>query len=387
MPLSPIPNCTLRVNFIVPQKSDGSRNFQEDDEENALVWRKALEVVNRLYANLKDPKDESCYKGDLFIPDTYIRFVLNEVIYVQDDSLWNADNGNQCPKENNWWLNALDKKVRADPKTANAINIYFPNGPHDEYGKLPDGSDYKGRKKSPCSELPTFRDLDRSSRINLAGSYNKYLKMRYVFPNDSANLAEGHTWESRYRSWHYNTIAHTMAHELGHSLGLMHNNPHHGRNKCEYALMNQRHGKPHNYVQPDEIGKMHRSLRMTNIRDFNTEDFYSTVALEIADTAHIDISHKSYEDIIVKEGGELTLSCELLMPEAGSLMVEPGGKLIIRGGVIEGRGRDGAWGGIVLLKERGWFWKKKRIGTLDIAEAEENRPIPPRHISVRKMPR
>jgi hypothetical protein len=364
MPLSPQENLTVRVNIIVPQRADGTGNFQENDKEIDFVWKKMFEQVNKLWSNIKNPGVESCYAGDLFIPDTYIRFVHNATIYYQDDRFWDADNGSGCPRESNWWLNEIEEEIKKDPRYENAINVYLPTSA-EEYEKLISrSSETEPKSTPPCSEMPTQKNLDRSSRINLAGTYNKFWWMKNVVVSSPDYNKNSYDWDPTIRQWFYSTAGHTLAHELGHSLGLGHGNEHHKRNKCEFSLMHQGHNKPHNYLPPTEIGKIHRAIRLTNVRNFLQEDVYSTAPLVISEDAVIDISHKSYEDIIVEAGVTLRVTCELIMPDQGKVIVKKGGTLILDGGIIRGRTADREWTGLDIAPRRGCFLKKKskRVG-------------------------
>ncbi len=351
---------TIKVNYVIPQKSDGTGNFSEDDEDVIYLFEHSFKTINKLWSKLKEPEDKDCYPHDDFLNDTFIRFELNEVIFVQNDHYWNADNGSGCPNNNNWWLNELEEEIRQNPKYDNAINVYMPNLP-EVYQELvidrtlvdqPDG-------KSPCSELPSNSDLNRSSRINMAGGFNKYWWMKNVVPTSETYNSKGYPWNPSIRSWLTGSSEHTLAHELGHSMGLSHANEFHGRNKCDESIMNQGFGKPHNYLQPTEIGKIHRNLRMSNIRNFLSEDVYSLVPFLVDTDTEFSMDFRSYEDIIVKDGATMTVRCALSLPERAKIVVEPGGTLIIREAQISHRTSLVQPMGIEVQKERGFFLFKK----------------------------
>ena len=59
-----------------------------------------------------------------------------------------------------------------------------------------------------------------------------------------------------------------------------------------------------------------------------------------------DFDIQMYEDIIVKTGATLTLTCKIAMAIGGKIKVEKGAKLIIDGGVITGWCKSGLWNGI-----------------------------------------
>ena len=370
IPTEESPAFTLRVNFIIPQRSDGTANFSADDEEAIEMFEKCIDGVNSLWAELKEPKDADCYTGSDFLHDTYIRFQLNEIIFLQDNQYWNAENGSGCPNDRNWFLNPLDEEIRKNPAYANAINIYLPNMASVYQALVVDKSNTESPKAhSPCSELPSYKKLARSSRINLAGTYNKFYWMEHVFPADSASNTNGYPWDPVVYGWMVHSFYHTVAHELGHSMGLSHANEHHGRNKCDESIMNQLHGKPHNYLQPTELGKIHRNLRMSNIRELIVNDPYSPKPFIIDEDTEFTMDFRSYEDIIVRSGVTFHVHCALSMHEEARIIVEPGATLLVQA-KISTRGEIGTTPIIELQKERWRLFgnKHRKIASLEMTD-------------------
>lgn len=368
IPTEESPVFTMRVNFIVPQRSDGTANFTSEDDEAMKMFHSWIKGANNLWSTLKEPKDADCYTGDDFLDDSHIRFQLNEIVFIQDDHFWNGENGSGCPNDRNWYLNPLDDEIRKNPAYENAINIYLPNMEAAYKALVVDKSSIEHPKAPPpCSELPSYRKLSRSSRINLAGTYNKYYWMQYVFPADSASNTEGYAWNPVIYGWMEHSTAHTIAHELGHSMGLSHANEHHGRNKCDESIMHQGHGQPHNYLQPTELGKIHRNLRMSNIREFIVNDPYSPVPFIIDEDTEFTMDYKSYEDIIVRAGSTFHVHCALSMHEDTRIIVEPGASLLVQA-VISTRGESETTPIIVRQKERWRLFgnKNRKIGRIEM---------------------
>ena len=226
--------------------------------------------------------------------------------------------------------------------------------------------------KSPCSELPGHTDLSRSSRINMAGTYNKYWWMRNIVPVTEEYNSELLSWEEGIQYWMSGSLYHTMAHELGHSMGLNHSNEHHGRNKCDESIMNQSFRSAHNYLQPTEIGKIHRNLRMSNIRNFLEEDVFSEVPYIIEENLEISMNYRAYEDIIVRNGVTLTISCELDLPANAKIIAEPDATIIIRDSKVHHRNASSRIGGIILQQEKAFFLKKRSNRRIAELRTEEN---------------
>lgn len=354
------PTFTIRINYVIPTREDGTGNFDPDIEEHREALEDYIAYANKLWLKLEDPKDSICYTGKDFIPSTYIQYHLNEIIVVKNNFLWNRTNGRGCPNDRTWFLNVIEDSISKIPKYANAINIYLPNDSTAWFDNVLGGKECaRGGKYPPCSELPSYKNLDRSSRICISSSFNKYWYMKNCVPNDTIANPKRHTWESAISYWDMSSRGHTIAHELGHSMGLNHANRYHGRNKCHSSIMNQRHGAPHNYLQPSEIGRMHRNLRMSNIRDFVIEDVYIQKPMYIHEDEEPTLDFKSYEDIVVESGATLTLSCDMSFPAEAKIILRPGSRLIVSGGVVSGRKGSLDWGGIVLERYRRPFWRSK----------------------------
>ena len=368
IPTEETPIFTIRINYIIPQKTDGTGNFSEEDEDAMFLFAHSLKTINKLWSEFEPPKDPDCYPGDDFVPDSHIRFELNEIIFVQDDFYWNADNGSGCPHGGSWYLNALDDELRENPKYANAINIYMPNMPEVYTALVVDRTNLDSPKgKSPCSELPSYKELDRSSRICAAGGYNKYWWMKNVVPGSEQYNPKKYPWSPVIRNWMTGSSEHTMAHELGHSMGLSHANEYHGRNKCDESIMHQGHGQPHNYLQPTELGKIHRNLRMSNIREFMVNDPYSPVPFIIDEDTEFTMDFRSYEDIVVSSGVTFHVHCALSMHEDARIIVEPGATLLVQA-AISTRGEPVNTPVIELQKERWRLFgnKNRKIGRLEM---------------------
>lgn len=97
------------------------------------------------------------------------------------------------------------------------------------------------------------------------------------------------------------------------------------------------------YISAKQTGRMHRDLSLydnefaignrrmhENVKEITP----SSVPYEITSNETWDFKIKMYQNIIIKSGNVLTITCEVMMPNEGKIIVEPGAKLIIDGGKV-----------------------------------------------------
>lgn len=111
------------------------------------------------------------------------------------------------------------------------------------------------------------------------------------------------------------------------------------------------------FVSPKQIGRMHRALT-TDGPNQNGHHYLRHYAYGYSSSPRIidtdqtwDFTFKSYNDIVVKPGATLTLTCRLEMVPQAKIIVERGGTLIVDGATITsarcgGPEHEGVWQGI-----------------------------------------
>ncbi len=200
---------TLRINFIIVQKSNGADNFQISDSLHMAYLQNSVERLNELYSfNLSIRSDSSCHARHTY-NDSGIRFRLNQIIEIKNDRLWDNDqdkNWSRCPNRKKWYL--LDLQDSLDgiiPKSEQGINLYLTVSKSD-FNKNDFDSEIieENFSQIACSMFPSSDSSDFSV-VHFPNAYLKYLFMKQ------------HPYE-----WSINKFGGGLAHELGHSLGLVH---------------------------------------------------------------------------------------------------------------------------------------------------------------------
>ncbi len=385
----------VRCNFIILTKPDGTGNFEENNIEHNQFLQLLITEINNKMANLVNYTGNSPYcvstPDDEFLTDTRIRYDVN-IIYYPDpkwdytsDSRFTYNVDEPCenqsdigryilyPTSNSFYLNTLDEIIKNDSTIPKGINIYFANN-GEIYEDLVVNQNYENflytqqeldaincdvspvpyahldTQGFAVSQYPSFYNLDRSSRVFYS---DKFLTFEWFKQIVSPTYYQPqYSWEQT-----KNSLAHifsrSFSHELGHSLGLSHNEcqgdicdgrAYRNCNCCPVSLMNQ-NNLIRNYLTPLNIGKMHRRLSITNIRNFCTEDSYLNNYIRVTTNEIWDLDWRIYSDVIVESGSELVITCKTIMPPQAQIIVQSGASLILQGGIIESA--DGEfWEGI-----------------------------------------
>jgi len=164
-------------------------------------------------------------------------------------------------------------------------------------------------------------------------------------------------WDPVIRGW-FLSLGRSLAHELGHSLWLFHESPYHGTNQCPCSIMNQSGTGSRNYLPPSEIGRIHASMALSNIRTFVDKNSYNPVPFFVSSVFSWNSEIRMYQDIHVGSGGDLKVSCKMLMPEQSKIVVNSKGKLTIQDAMVTSV--SSAWNGIT-VESGGYLLLKNAI--------------------------
>ena len=340
MPKETDPTITVRLNLIFVQKNDGTGNFEENNEEHQLFFDDVINSLNRRYSSLVLP-DSNCFIGSDtdMIHDTRIRFVDHRY-YIRKSMLWNNNlynNSSQlCPDNNNWYLRELDDSIHQNSYSYNkAINIYFTEDStlYHKYWieqNLNDTSDFgNGNTNAACSMYPSYTNWEESSRLHMPCQYSKYWWMKNIVPQKAQfNYSP---WATEVRWWHVNSIAMTLAHELGHSFSLRHPNGESPSSSfypdiaCNASIMYQGGEGPHNFLPPQEIGRMYISMMTTNLHQFIPVGTH--LGMKTIDTI-VTLPHMHlYHSLEIGSTGNVTMPCDMLMQPNSQINILNGGTL------------------------------------------------------------
>ena len=266
-----------------------------------------------------------------FLPDSKIRFVIKNFYYLNNTAILN----NNTSTQGNAAMSFLFQNI---PSAIFEIN---------------------------CILLKNFHisgAAGQATTFNFNGQTIPYV----ITGSGFTNYSLPYTGDYFYTSSH-------LPHELGHHLGLNHtynsetldpnnidflddvfNSPPAYFGGCSNVMGG---ADPNDYFSPKQIGRSHRSLStdvntlygISPVRNFAYG--FSSVPHIISGNETWDFVFKSYNDIVIKSGATLTLTCRLEMVKDAKIIVERGGKLNVDGATITsalsaGPEHEGMWEGI-----------------------------------------
>lgn len=312
----------INVNLFFLKNSEGQGNFEKGNPEHDAFITSFTNRANAILRNIQNP--ENCGEG--VIKDIKLQFKFTRHYDIANTAHWDQDNCTNlfcCPGGDNWYLDSLDDLIVSDPNIPRGINIYYNTSGNLYEDIVVNGSACINETSIPsgqCSMSPSFIDLDRSMRINAPNAWLKY----YFLENCYTDFPFSTT-----RGWEIEANADYLTHEIGHALGLLHDNYCNNSN-----VMNNTSSQVNDYFRPLQVGRMHRELGRSNLRQFVDCDQTHATSQVVNTDETWDFDRRVYGDIIVETGATLILTCKLLMPLNGRITVKRGARLILDGGTI-----------------------------------------------------
>lgn len=114
---------------------------------------------------------------------------------------------------------------------------------------------------------------------------------------------------------------------------------------CSNNLLGQSWQGGH-YLSPQQLGRIHRNMHLMHIREYIDDCNQSPTPWLITEDEVWDFDIRMFENIIVRSGATLTITCAVRMPKEGRIIVERGAKLIVDGGLITNACDHERWYGI-----------------------------------------
>lgn len=350
---------TIKINWIVCQDSQGN-GWQDVPAFHDNV-QDFFDELNERFSNI--PYKEynlTCDPNADHVYDSKIRFELDQVIFLQNDA-WNV-----APL---FGVSPIGQHIFDNyPETRGALNHIFTNGPGIAFGYYAPNVLGESFVQTRAPNL-MFDDVwmpiewaehfahEYGHAIGLHHSYNaEYTNVsHYDFLSDvfgtcaEPALLAGGSCHAGCQAGSQN-ICHLSPCFYGQFYTTDPNT-----NEQEPAIVDLMSGRTENrYISPRSAGRFHRALSLydetfrinnRNMHRYVKEKYSYHLPMEITADETWDFGIKLYQDLVVKAGNTLTITCEVLMPIQGKIIVEQGATLIVDGGTIK-NAHDEMWQGI-----------------------------------------
>lgn len=340
---------TIQLAINIWQKDDGSGNFTSNDfvlsqMDQMMVW------LNNIFANAARPVKP--VGGIEYIRDSHIRFDLKEVRFIRNSSLHTAGCG---------FGDRLNRYVFDEyPHQRQFLNIHFTRG--------------NCRGASGYANFPSSRDLEADSFIVTfvkdgfdTEAYNFWSLMLHLGHELGHNLDLRHPYDSEFCTFSHPDFLFDL---FGFERQEWCHNPRAGCDVCfhdggwacdlddpEKTCTNNLMGGNKNpgSITPLQMGRMNRSLAMRSTRKYAWG--YSDEPFVVNQNQIWSFNKKFFQDIVIERGVTLVVTGTLEMVPQASVIVLPGGKLIVDNGLITNALYSGDfWNGVVIKKDSNpWF--------------------------------
>lgn len=338
----------VKVNFHVVCNSEGEGNF---DEKTGRVF------INEVYDAMNDKlgrnKKMNLPPGNNtpVLPMRYRLQLTGQPDQPDDDGIYFHND------DDFYWIVAKGKDK----------NFYSKDVFH-KYGIQKDSVLNVFILADPIDSLdsPTYKASSRGI------GYPEFIKMTYWYLGTRDSIYKKGRFRPKFNKWH---AVKSFAHELGHTLGLRHtwrgndgcdDTPHHsncwnrtkGKAPCdEWWSNNFMDYNAHNSAwSPCQIGTIHRNMsdKKKRVRKFLARNWCTldeSKTINIRDQVEWPGAKDLEGNLIVLDGGQLTVRCRMSLPEGAKIIVHPKGRLILDAAKLE-NDCGGTWKGIEVWTDK-----------------------------------
>jgi hypothetical protein len=319
----------VRVNFHIIRKDDGTGNFSE--KEGREYVKKLLEKSNEKFAN--NQKMNLPLNNNTPVLPVNIRLKLTpDYRRPGDDGIYFHNKTKFAFSNKRGGINGIYSPMQMDSlgiRKGEVINVFLMEHPEDSIGS------------------PTYHAS--SDGVGMNG----WIKLISGYREQNLDPSP------EMRAMRLDIQAGLLNHEVGHVLGLMHTwNTNDG---CDDTPMNANcwsqsdtppcdsefsnnlmdYNTYKNSVTPCQIARMHYNIALPGSEQRKYIEptwciYKPDEPIVILPRTHIVWScNKDVEsDIVISKGASLTIHCRVSMPEKSKIIVKPGGRLILNGGVL-----------------------------------------------------
>ena len=358
IPLSSHPAKTIKINFNIIQRNDGTGNFSNTQNDiNTLI--NIFTTFRNRYITLSGPSDPIA--GIISLSFTKFDFELSNIYFYQNTTYFNSNSI--------WSLNNYVKGLY--PERMNELNIYFTGSTGSTNATMP-GEFYSSYDLgiAMCKDWENFPPEGIwSVGGGLCHEMGHCLNLTHPYPGGGTactlvGMVAEEGWfadlfgepfpgNAFHLTSNYNicvpcgdcppiTIANTV-------------NPYVNEDDYSDRVTNNFMGNQYNfrqYLSPSQIGKAHRAAYFSALRRYIKDDCYNANSpIIVSEDETWDFNIRVYQDIIIENSSECTFTCHVELPYNAKIIVRDGSKLIVDGS-ISGVNEE-AWKGQIEVEPGG----------------------------------
>ncbi len=347
---------TVYLSFNIWLRSDGTGVFTDEEYINNKL-HELVERLNRIFYST--PLPSSPIEGVDYLRDSHIQFELKAIDYYRNSDLYTAT-CSSGPRLNRYVF-------RKHPQKRQYLNIHLTSGNcrgATGYANYP-----SGRNLESDSYLVSFLRQDADQY-----AYGYWAFMLHIAHELGHNFELRHPYDSEFCRFSHPDFLFDL---FGFEKQDWCNNP---RSNCDVCFQQGKWDCPiddpqttctnnimggnsdSGSITPLQMGRMNRTLAIRSLRKYAWG--YSEEPFEVETSQQWTFNKKFYQDIRVASGVTLYLKGTLEMVPEARIILEPGSKLIVDGGLItNAMYSKSLWQGVIIepVASRGLaFWRKKK---------------------------
>ena len=330
IPSASTPIIYIPINFNIFQNASGTSNFPNNSTSISNL-NQIFNWMNAYFINNTQPSDPIA--GVSFIPDTRIRFVLNNIYFYKDTLSNNISVSTSLST-------CLNRIRQYDNQRMNQLNICFTDG-YD-----PNASGYSMLTSFNSMSLDlgvlTYQKYNNGDNVgyyatagHLAHELLHNLYLNHTYKNsccpDICDISNSDFLDDVFID--FDTANCPLANKVDgcdicYHTGGFNCDPYSPNNTCTNNIMG---GTQYlGYFSPKQMGRIHKALKLSCIARYSYAENSNTVTT-IDTSEHWDFNLKFYTNLSITNNSTVRVGCELLLPKDGIITIDSGSTLIFEG--------------------------------------------------------
>jgi hypothetical protein len=320
---------TILLNFIIIRNNSGGNNYP-NNQNTIEYFHHTLKTINRFYKYVATLQANPIHPGynPPHISNSLIQFELAGVYFFENTQLNTSSSSTAL-------MNYI--KTHGPQNITDAINIFFTEGTMgsaEGYANRPDKYNW-----GYDQYVVTFRKWSRTVGSWVLGQHlahelghNLDLLHPYQGGHETCNTSDSEYMEDLLNDWVNDNCTPITGCQVCFHEAYWGCDPDLPSTRCTNNLMG---GGNFSYyhITPLQMGKMHRALSIKSTQKYVKENAYSPIAWNISNNQTWDFKMRFYNDMIISNASQLTITCSLEVIPNATITIQSGSQITIDGTV------------------------------------------------------